>query len=271
MKNPDNKKDELGWGRRIAANPWVGLGGLVAAAISIIVAVVLYSTAQTERELVYAVNPIYTKVVTAGQTTTLEILHNGVQLGDVDITAVQIAIWNSGKESIRQENVLEDVVIHTDPPVPILEASIRKLSREVTEFTVLSSPELLAAGVVPVSWRILENNDGASIQLIYIGSEEIDVSVQGVIEGIHEVKRVEPGVKIKTPLQQVRDEQRLRWIFIALTIVTGIGVVFTSFLFFSRKMRSGFIIIVFVYSLGFFGFILWNLLSKVGSWPPFGF
>ena len=114
------------WTEKISKHPLVILASLAVTIIGLVVMIVLFFVSQTSRELVYAVNPVRTEVVTMGQATGLQIIHNGVDLGDVDITAAKIAIWNSGKESIRKENILKDIIIKTDPSVPILEVSIVK-------------------------------------------------------------------------------------------------------------------------------------------------
>ncbi|MDP2954592.1 MAG: hypothetical protein Q8O76_14915, partial [Chloroflexota bacterium] len=114
--------------KRAMGSPWVSGVSLLLAVVGIVFGVFTYWTSQKERELVFTVNPVRTTVVSAGQATELEVLHRGKPVSGSDITAVQIAIWNAGKQSIRPENVLDGISIFTQPPVPILEASIRKRS-----------------------------------------------------------------------------------------------------------------------------------------------
>lgn len=239
----------------------------------IIVPVVLYFASQTERELVYAVNPIRTTVVTAGQATELAVVHRGEPLGDIDITAAQVAIWNAGEQSIRQENVLQDIVIFTVPSVPILEASIRERSRDVSGFRLVATPESLAFGIVPVSWRILEENDGASVQLIYQGTQEVEVRVQGVIEGVRGVKEAKLGVKIKTPEEQVREQQRNRWIFGIMALVYGcIPILAVVLTFTTPPERRRLWLALAISSVIPFAIFIWQyFFVTAGLWPPFGF
>jgi hypothetical protein len=135
------------------------------------------------------VNPVKTIVVKAGEASSLRVLHGELEIRG-DVTAAQVAIWNDGTESIRPENVLSPVVILPRPPVPILEAKIRKVSRAIIGAALDNSR--IADGVVPVSWRILEHSDGAVIQLIFAGSTATDIAVEGTVEGQPTVLHVEP-------------------------------------------------------------------------------
>jgi len=130
----------------------------------------------------------------------LRVLHGDQDIKG-DVTAAQVAIWNDGTESIRPENVLSPVCILLHPSVTILEAKVRKVSRGVIGAAVDASR--LADGVVPVTWKILEHNDGAIIQLIFAGSTETDVTVDGTVEGQPTVLHVKPSHKILSPAEQL--------------------------------------------------------------------
>ncbi|MBA7653131.1 hypothetical protein ES703_60974 [subsurface metagenome] len=276
------RKNQTGLLAKMAKHPLVFLIVALLSLMAFIFMFVLHSVDQKERELVYAINPIKTQVVTMGEVTGLEIIHDGVALGDTDITAVQIAIWNSGDLSIRSDNVLREIVICTDPPVQILEVSIVKSYREydVTEFRTLDTAETLENGRVPVTWRILERNDGASIQLIYLGSSDVDIHVDGLIEESGEVRRVESGVTIESPTEQFESEQNERWFLVAFMGVTIIFFV----VFFARetikylkrgapekvkRWNIGAGIFLLLYC-GFGAFAIYYLIIR-SSGPPFGF
>jgi len=213
----------LAWIDRIGGHPRVILAGFIVTLLALIVMVVLFFVGQTERDLVYAVNPVQTKIVTQGQARELEVLHKGEKLGDVDITAVQVAIWNTGGESIRATNVLKEVVIWTHDGVPVLEATVVKQSRdvEVTGLGIVEDSEEMRKGRIRVRWDILEKNDGASFQLICLGATDINVGVEGLIEGSGEVRKIVSGVKVKTPIEQVRAVKWFRWLAYGLLPIGG--------------------------------------------------
>jgi len=263
------RKEQSGLLLKVAKNPLIVFISLVVTVLALILMVIFYFVSQETRELVYSVNPIKTQVVTMGKATGLEIIHNGINLGDTNITAVQVAIWNSGDLSIKPENILKKVVIQTVPQVRILEASIVNNSRdiEITGFMLEDTPDTLANGEVPTAWRILEKNDGASIQLIYLGSPDVEVFLDGAIEGFGEVKDTQQSIFMSS-------------IFILVTIVTFVltcaaafysgmnfGVVGFRVVFRTRLILLPISLIFCIVLL-----VVWVYFNSIRSFgPPFGF
>jgi hypothetical protein len=132
------------------------------------------------RELSLYVNPSKTTIVKSGQSSDLHILYKGKDVS-TDVTALQVELWNAGKESIRPEHVLSPIFLETTPRVPILEARIRHTSRSVTE--IVLDQTHIADGKVTVSWKILEHNDGAVIQFILAAPTETSIRALGAMEG----------------------------------------------------------------------------------------
>lgn len=163
-----------------ANNPVLGVITSVATLISVPLSIYFFVASIRTRDLSFYVNPTKTTIVKSGQSSDLHVLYKGQSLS-TDVTALQVAIWNAGKDSIRSEHVLSALVISTSPKVPILEARIRHVSRPVTEVRLDSGR--LSEGLVLVSWKILEQHDGVIIQLIVAGSEKTSAKIGGVIEG----------------------------------------------------------------------------------------
>jgi hypothetical protein len=223
------------------------------------------------------VNPVKTIVVKSGEASTLRVLH-----GDQDIkgdaTAAQVAIWNGGTESIRPESVLAPVRIVLRPTVPILEAKIRKETREIIGTAVDASR--IAYGVVPVSWKILEHNDGAVIQLIYAGPTETEIVVEGIVEGQPAVLRVRPSAGFVIPLPSGR-RSRLSSVLATVLLVAFMSVMFLMiglylWLYWLRRRRRGKLDLldkttpwIFAAMLCELLWLAWILLRETG--PPFGF
>jgi hypothetical protein len=161
-------------------NPWVAFIGTLSGIIGIPLSVILFFYALKAPGLTYTVYPIKTTVLQSRLAAGLRVLHNNEEIKG-DVTAVQIAIWNNGREAIVQENILTPVKIVTRPAVQILEATIRTQSRKEIEFSL--DNRLLKEGVVPVSWRILEQSDGATVQLIYAGPVETKIDLEGAVVG----------------------------------------------------------------------------------------
>ena len=276
MSESDSTKNGRGWLERVVSNPLLVIALAIVTVLSVIVAIVvpleIWAASRGGPDLVYAVNPIYTRVVTAGQSSEISVQYHGTNLGGSNVTAVQVAIWNRGKESIQQGDILQDITIRTDPPSLILEASLRTQSRGVVGFVLGNSSVSLANGELPVSWRILELNDGASIQLIYLGSDSVRLSVGGVVRGLGQPKRLEVGVKAQSPFQEASTAKKANTIG---------GIFFTVFAVFLLLMvlnyvwrQRGFkridylMLVVCVVNMGLG---IWLLLRPGPVLPPFGF
>jgi hypothetical protein len=153
-----------------------------------------------------------------------------------DITASQIAIWNQGRLSIRKANILKPVVIYNENNIPILEATIRKTSREVVQPT-LNTDDLMS-GKVTVSWNILEDNDGGIIQLIYADDPIHKLLIDGVVEGQNKIRQLQFSGKIKSAYEQYTSNKRDKLYSVILLLVFSISWLFV--LFYSKIKRRRF-------------------------------
>jgi hypothetical protein len=186
-------------------NPWVGIVGSVASILSLLLAVYFYYQGVSVRELVYYVNPARAIVVKQGTASRLAVSYDGRPLAQ-DVTAAQVAIWNSGRQAIRREAILQPVVIKTEPRVPILEATVRRKSREVVALDVDQAQ--LAEGQVSVSWNILEQGDGGVVQIVYAAGPDTQIQCVGVIEGQRGIRELRYLGAIRSPAEQIRQNSR---------------------------------------------------------------
>jgi hypothetical protein len=271
--NSGEEQSNLGFAKRVSQNPWFQISLFIITILSIGITIFVSVISKEKRELVYAINPVRTTVVSSQQASALEIVYKGAQLGDVDINIAQVAIWNKGKQNIKPENILKPIVIRTNPPVRILEASISKYSRDVIGFKIDDTQESLAMGTVPVTWHILEHNDGASVQLIYLGSSEIALNVEGVIEGLNEIRPVDLGVKIMSPSEQIKSRQANQWISTGMLVFSALILIMAVFILIydinrkQLKLREqipnfGFPIAIIIMAI---------IMFPKAIWPPFGF
>jgi hypothetical protein len=148
--------------------------------ISIPLAIYFAFETQKTRELTYSVSPARTIVVKAGEVSELSVSYKGEPVA-TDVSIVQVQLWNEGRESIRQGNMHEPLVISTADSTPILETRIRQQTRpSVVRLTHDESQK--DKGRIGVSWNILEHRDGGSVQLIIAGNPEVKVIAEAVIE-----------------------------------------------------------------------------------------
>lgn len=147
-EEPKVVSEDRGWSIRLFSHPVMVMIAWVATVLSLILAIYFFYVSARKRDLISYVNPAKAVVVKTGEASRLRVLYGDQELTS-DVTAAQVAIWNAGNDSIRPENVLESIIIKTSPSVPILEASVRKTSRRVINFSLDRSH--LSQGVLGVS------------------------------------------------------------------------------------------------------------------------
>ncbi|MBI2494032.1 MAG: hypothetical protein HYV94_18300 [Candidatus Rokubacteria bacterium] len=167
---------------RFANNPYYILLVSVATLISVPLTIVLYFESQHNRDLVFTVDPARTIIARAGGPSELKVEFKGDVI-KTDVVGVQVSLWNQGKGSIRASDVLTPLEIRLNPPAPILQVSAAKTSRSVIALTLENDAGLLRQGRIPVTFRILERDDGGNIQIIYAGPSDVEISLVGVVEG----------------------------------------------------------------------------------------
>lgn len=131
MPTPVEDDHTMGRLRRFFSHPVVmiiTLCGSLASVIAIPLAFYFAGEAHRTRELTYYVHPVRAIVVKAGEASQLAVSYAGKEL-TTDVTAVQVQMWNQGRETIHKAVILRTLVISTENHTPILEATIRKQTR----------------------------------------------------------------------------------------------------------------------------------------------
>lgn len=144
-----------------------------------VIALIAWYVTREVPNLTFMVNPIRTAVVKSGQSSQLKVSHLGKEISG-DVTAVQVAIWNDGKKSIRAGAILEPITLSISN-AQIIEATMRRISRKVTGLALDETQ--IQSGRIGITWNILELGDGCSVQLIYVGSPVEAINLGGIIEG----------------------------------------------------------------------------------------
>lgn len=104
-----------------------------------------------------------------------------------NVTSIQFYFWNKGKLSIEDKDVLERLTITPDnPEVKFLSYKLLKVSRPVTGLKLYADPNNPHKSLL-LDFRILEEGDGASGEIIYEGKPEAKFNISGTIK---EVKRI---------------------------------------------------------------------------------
>jgi len=187
------------------SNPYLGLLGVVLTGLALLVALYGYFTAQTYRELKYAITPERTILIDSRKASDFEINYKGKTVNS-DVTSAIITVWNDGTEAIREENILQPVAITVNSSKRILEAKALRMSRPETGFVLDRSK--LRDGIVYLKWGILDRKDGAVIQIIYEGGPAIPIRVNGTVEGSQRITEYPLQRPAKGPL----------WWFLGITM-----------------------------------------------------
>ena len=165
------------------------------------------------RHLVTRTNPARRVVFKANQVDKVRVNFDAIPI-DNDITIVEVAIWNQGNLAIKKNDILQDVEISTGDKAPILAASIPRVSRTITGLRL--NTDGMAKGTVVLTWDILEKNDGAEVELTYVGNSQMTVDVEGTIVGQAHIDRIESTFYSAISSWQ----NRLAWVAVILLCVT---------------------------------------------------
>lgn len=227
--------------KRFYDNPVFGFISFIVGVIGII----LFIASTKSPDLVYYVDPARATIVRVNQSSKIRVEIDG-KVATKNITAAQIVIWNDGEEPIRKENLLSPFFIKTGPLNPIIEANMQKETREVVGLRLDKSK--VSEGLLGVNWTILEQNDGAIIQLVYYGDDQTYITASATVEGqgdIRELKSHEKLVSmvglilvlstmiasfIKERLLRGRNNKRLyiiiSWVYLILLPLTTVVVIY---------------------------------------------
>jgi hypothetical protein len=201
MNSPEINERSKSRLTRFFSNPTVGVLGSLASIIGVLLAIYFYLEGKEYRDLAYFEYPAKATVVKAKEASSITVLHNNQKI-DTDISATQILIWNNGTQNIKTDDFLEPIVLSTRSGSQILEASVRKTSRDVIGLTLDRSK--IESGKLGVSWRILEHNDGGVIQIIYASGPEETIDISGTVEGQRIIHKVQSGAQILSPTEQLQ-------------------------------------------------------------------
>jgi hypothetical protein len=266
------------------SNPWVGIAGSIASIVGIPLAVYLTLSSSHAPRLAYQLHPIRTPIVTAGQSSDLHVTHKATEISG-SVSALQIAVWNAGDQPVRPEDVLSPIEVVLGGSCRILEASIRKRSRDEAQLRL--DPGKFEQGVVGISWHVLEDGDGCAIQIVYNGDTTVPASVRGAIVGQRRVEELKVRRKLATPAEQFQEVARTSRMLGWLSIGGGIVMLsFASLILLRRYRRRGthnsngmerlkrrlhIIYLSLIVSLLYIAMGIYMMWRSSGSTPPFGF
>ena len=106
---------------------------------------------------------------------------------DVDnLSSAYLVFWNNGKETIKNDEIVEKIIISVKEPYNIYLAEVVQKSRDSNQFEVVSVDENKS---VQISFRYLDNNQGAVIHIFTNCLSPEDIELSGAIMGCKQIKK----------------------------------------------------------------------------------
>lgn len=161
---------------------WSILGWVVSIVLSIFLTIISIK----EREPTFIVNPLKPLIVNKDllKNHPITVLDTLGQTIDDDISVITFYFFNQGHEAIRKENILEPLYLKISEG-RILDYKLIKVSRQVTGLRLDKIDSVRQQ--IGIDFKILENNDGLTGQLIIAGSRNAEVTFDGTIEGVKSI------------------------------------------------------------------------------------
>lgn len=165
---------------------WLGLVGLAVGVVGIALSMVFYSKSQVSRAPVFLVDPVRMEIINRDRISGAPITvvrHDGRKI-ERDIYLARLYFWNIGELSIRKPNILESLqVILDDRDGEILDYKILKQTRDVVKGEMKPVDDGPMHNL-SVQFNILEQGDGFTAQVTYIGRVDSPIVMRGTIEGV---------------------------------------------------------------------------------------
>lgn len=142
---------------------------------------------EKQREPTFYVDPVKTMIIDkrTAADAPIQLLKSNHDTITSDVVSVYFYFFNQGLETIKRENIYAPLKIRVDTSSEILYFKVLKTARDVSGIKV--SKDTLDNSMV-IDFKALEKDDGFVGQLIYEGSMDTKISIEGGIEGAKDFK-----------------------------------------------------------------------------------
>jgi hypothetical protein len=221
------------------ASPTVNVISVVIGLLGLVSGYVWFRFSEQKPDLAYAQQPVQATLFRAGELSRLSVTYNGKPV-TADISAVQIAIWNSGSKAVRADDVLKPLRLTTEAGTYIFEAKVRYLARDVVDLQFASDESI--PNELGLKFRIFEPGDGAIVQLTYSGKPGTDITLSGVLVGQKSIRKtkllgVDPGKYTPSSFVGRVTAAGLGLLLGPMLLFLGIGCIYGAFEIFRMSLR----------------------------------
>ena len=157
--------------------------------LSLVLSVVFYYDSQKSRTPAFLEEARRPKIYDNKlSSATIKVLDkNAVPITD-DIYLLTISFWNAGAIPIEPEDVRQPVRINISGAKRVVDYSIvSQTSPDIAQITLTEVAQQSADNsIIPLelSWKHLDPNFGAKVQILYTGPEDAPISLSGNIVGV---------------------------------------------------------------------------------------
>lgn len=174
----ENKDKNQGFWQKCFAHPLTqGIAFLTG-----IFGVYAYYASIKEPDLTYFVSQTRTAIFQKGNLNGLSVNFQGAQITN-DLSSAEIQIWNAGKEAILHDDILKPIKLEASNHELIYSAGVTMTRNEIEpKCDTMQNSGKPTEGLI-LDWRILEHNDCIKIQIIYGGSVNSKIILEGITKG----------------------------------------------------------------------------------------
>jgi hypothetical protein len=221
---------------------WRFLVPIISTVIFGIATIVLTFKLVKKRQPVWAYKT--TKIIGLGSNAPPELKLTFNEQPVSDVYRTRVILFNKGNEAILKENVTEGIVIHFKEASILRQPTILAMSRKGIE---LSAKQVVKEGdnAIEVSFKYLDHNDGAVIEVLHTASQDIKPS--GNIIGTSQIRYIgEFAPTIDQPFVNVTVH---KLIYVGVPVVCIGGLVWISWKELIQGNPAYIILLVFFFSM----------------------
>lgn len=170
------------WSKKLASHPLFIIAVGLASCAGLITGAVFFKLSLRSPELVVYEQPTRTILAQDIGSGQLSIKYRDTPIKSGHLIAAHFTIWNNGRLATEAGDILKEFRFITSPPAPILDATVMKCTREECQVRVNADRAVMDQGQLPISWRILEKNDAAQIQIVFDGDPKTVCTLEGTIK-----------------------------------------------------------------------------------------
>ncbi|MCC6373115.1 MAG: hypothetical protein IT236_19075 [Bacteroidia bacterium] len=159
--------------------------GFLIGILGIALSVYYYELSKREKDPTFIIDPIKFEILKSSSThlAPIKILTlNGDEIKR-DVTSLTFYFWNKGKEPIRPVDLLTNINFILSNNAKIIDFKILKRSRDVCKINLFKHN----SDTLRLDFKILEENDGFTGQVIFEGPETTQLNIATDIVGVKSI------------------------------------------------------------------------------------